>query len=79
MSQEFGFRSNVGGPSDLSLGVYTGYQAKRSTVKNDPHTVCYLKQQRNSYLFKIYQKQLFLSRETKKLKIAVFPIIYTCI
>ena len=31
MSQELGFRSNVGGPSDLSLGVYTGHQAKRST------------------------------------------------
>ena len=27
----------------------------------------------------VYQKHLFLCGKTEKLKIAVFPIIYTCI
>ena len=68
MSQEFGFRSNVGGPSDLSLGVYTGYQAKRSTegqlkmthiqfaILNSNVTVIYLRSIKNNYFYPVKQK-----------------------
>ena len=68
MSQEFGFRSNVGGPSDLSLGVYTGYQAKRSTegqlkmthiqfaILNSNVTVIYLRSIKNTYFYPVKQE-----------------------
>ena len=68
MSQEFGFRSNVGGPSDLSLGVYTGYQAKRSTegqlkmthiqfaILNSNVTVIYLRSIKNTYFHPVKHK-----------------------
>lgn len=53
----------VGEPSDLSVGVNTGYQTKRSTlreVKTDPHEFFHLKYPCNSYTFKIYPKHLFV-------------------
>ena len=58
----------VGGPSDF-MWVYIGYQARKGrhigTVKIDPHRFYYLKQQCNSYIFKIYQKHLFLCGKTE--------------
>ena len=39
-------------------------------VKIDPYKFCYLKQPCNSYIFKIYKKNLFLCGKTEKLKIA---------
>ena len=41
------------------------------TVKIDSHKSCHLKLPCNSYIFKIYQKHLFLCGKTEKFKIAV--------
>ena len=55
------------------MWVYTSYQARKDlragTVKIDPQKFCHLKQPYDSYIFKIYQKHLFLCCETKKSKI----------
>ena len=62
----------VGGRSGC---IYTRLSKKRSTrtgtVKVDPHKCFHLKYPYNSYIFKIYQKHLFLFCKTEKLKITI--------
>ena len=59
----------------ISCGFTPGYQARKSlhrgTAKIDPHKFFDLKQPYNTYVFKIYQKHLFLSCKIENPKITV--------
>ena len=56
--------------------VYTGYQARKGlhtgTAEIEPRKVCHIKKPVNSYIFKNYQKHLFLCSKIEKLKMDLY-------